>query len=246
MKTIPIILCFLFLSSCLSLTEKNDGFLFYANIAEEDSVAWLINPIDDIISIDRYNELNLNELNLNEYKCVESEEDKNSLFDLITYSEWMFDSIADSGEDGTTQNYENWFWFTNKMLKDNYTIYSIGKIVFYNDFESYLFAMHSSDMCYVNIVLYDINVRNGCVVSIVQLNKLFSSFCGDYGGSKTDVSYKPLERRCFLRTSRSGLSMEEKHVSSECTSFVFSLEGRIIWNNPETKGRSHGSNSIQI
>jgi len=213
------------------MTEKNDGFLFYANISVEDSVAWQINPLEDKISIDGYNELNLADMNLNEFKSVESEEDKNFLFGLITYSEWMFDSIADSGEDGMTQNYENWFWFTNEMLKENYTLYSIGKVDFCNDFESYLFAMRSSDECYDNILLFNINVSNGLVVSVVQLNKLFTSSCGDYGYFKTDVFYQLQRRRCLLQSSRGSLAMGEKHTNSENTSFVFSPEGRIIWSN---------------
>ena len=79
----------------------------------------------------------------------------------------------------------------------------------------------SSDECYDNILLYNINVSNGFVVSVVQLNKLFASFCGDYGNFKTDVFYQPQRRRCLLQSSRCSLAMGEKHTSSETTSFVF-------------------------
>lgn len=231
MKTISVIMCFLFMSSCHSLTEKKEGFLFFANIAEEDSVAWIINSIENKMSIDRYNYLNLVDLNLNEYKCIESNEDKDFLFALITYTEWMFDSIADADEGGMTQNYENWFWFTNKLFKDKYALYSIGKVDFDKNFESYLFAIRSSDMCHDSILLYCINVSNGFVVSVVQLNNRFASFCGDYGDFKTDVSYQSRRRRCVLQSTRSSHFVKEKHKSRESTLFNFSSEGRIIWSN---------------
>lgn len=229
-----VILCLFFLNCCGLGNETNNGFLFYANIDNTIQVQniWTINTFDNNLSIDDMTALEIEKLDLINYPCVDSEEDKDYLFTLITYTEWKYDSIANV--DDMTQHQDNWFWWTKKTIMQNSTIHTLGKIKFCDDFESYLFAKHSFDDRYNSIQLYAVNVFNECVVSIVQLNSLLRSVHID---SNTDVIYQPHKKKCILYTTRYCHDNEEDYITNESTMFFFSPEGRIQWKGFDRKNR---------
>lgn len=227
MKKYLIIALFV-LTCCSSGKEIDEGFLFYTNMDSfgRDYTEWVVKTYDHSISIGSFNKMRIESLDLCDYPFVESEDDKDCLYTLFSLSQWMSASIIG---DELTRNPEHWLWF-NKHCMRNSIIHSLGKIGFCDSFESYLFAYHSFDPFYNLIKLYAVNVKNGLVVSVVELNHLHTS-CGDYGDFKTDVSYYPRKRKCVLCSTHEGIFMEEQHTTKSCTSFVFSPEGKIIWEN---------------
>lgn len=216
--------------TCCGIQEDTDGlFLSYVNMETSNQTKWSLNSYENEISIDYYNAIEIEGLNLIDFPRVESEEEKDYLFSLFTYTEWMIDSIID--DESITENRQQWFWLTKKTIMQNSELYSLGNVKFCNEFKSYLFVKKRYEQCYGVIQLYAVNVKNEIVVSVVQLNNLFTSYCGDYGDYKTEVSYQPRKRKCVLQLTRGNLLSGEINTRTENTSFRFSSEGKIIWEN---------------